>query len=135
MFAGSQLDWTVSYIKKIYFTTTDDKETASIWIERTLDTIASYPDWSLAKGYQNVAYILASYIQDNHYLGSANLGNDCSSSVVSMDGVKVWGTDNLHIVNSSIHANVPSVNTQAITMVGAKKAVERLLQLRFLLEP
>lgn len=124
---GISSNGTVGYIEKPYLTTTGDKEAASIWIEKMLKTISSYPGWSLAKGYNNVSYILSSYTQGNHYLGSANLGTNCSSSVVSVDDVKVWGTNNLYIVDSSIHADLPTGNTQAITMVVAEKAVEKII--------
>lgn len=124
---GFSSNGTVGYIKKPYLITTGDKEAASIWIGKMLDTIASYPGWSLAKRYVNVSYVLASYTEGNHYLGSANPGTDFSSSVVSVDDVKDWGTDNLYIVDYSIHADLPAGNTQAITMVIAEKAVEKII--------
>lgn len=44
-----------------------------------------------------------------------------------MDDVKAWGTGNLYVVDSSIHADLPTSNTQAITTIVAEKTVEKII--------
>ncbi|KAH1427505.1 hypothetical protein KXV97_001311, partial [Aspergillus fumigatus] len=39
----------------------------------------------------------------------------------------VYGTDNLYIVDASIHPDLPTGNTQAIVMIAAEAAVARIL--------
>ncbi|KAM0234935.1 hypothetical protein ACHAP5_009930 [Fusarium lateritium] len=63
----------------------------------------------------------------NHHLGSANMGakND-GQSVVGPD-TRVWGTKNLFVVDGSMHPEVPTGNTQAIIMVAAAHAADKIL--------
>lgn len=65
-----------------------------------------------------------------HHLGTARMGaaND-GGSVVDED-TKVWGTDNLFVVDGSFHPEVPTGNTQAPIMIAAKYAAKRILALR-----
>ncbi|RNJ52179.1 hypothetical protein D7B24_004212 [Verticillium nonalfalfae] len=51
---------------------------------------------------------------------------DDGSSVVDTDA-RVWGTDNLYVVDTSIHPKVPTGNTQAPVMVVAEHAVSKIL--------
>ncbi|KAF7863803.1 hypothetical protein EAF04_006768 [Stromatinia cepivora] len=69
------------------------------------------------------------YVTGNHFTGTAVMGetND-GSSVVDTD-TKVWGTDNLFVVDASIHPDVPTGNTQAIVMVAAEHAAQKILAL------
>ncbi|KAH8880830.1 hypothetical protein GQ53DRAFT_754789 [Thozetella sp. PMI_491] len=66
-----------------------------------------------------------------HYVGSARMGTNDGrlangNNVVDLD-TKVYGTDNLFVADASIHPDLPTGNTQAITMVVAEKAVEKIL--------
>ncbi|KAF3760896.1 hypothetical protein M406DRAFT_334518 [Cryphonectria parasitica EP155] len=124
---GISANGDVTYTQKPYLRDDGDKEGATMFIEEMLESMSSYEGWEMAEGYTNVSYILSSYSQGDHYLGTANIGTDARTSVVSAEDVKVWGMDNLHIVDSSIHADLPTGNTQAITMVVAEKAVEKII--------
>ncbi|PBP22038.1 cellobiose dehydrogenase [Diplocarpon rosae] len=68
-----------------------------------------------------------------HMVGSAKIGTDDGrqngSAVVDLD-TKVYGTDNLFVVDASMHADVPTGNSQAIIMIAAERAVEKILALR-----
>lgn len=68
----------------------------------------------------------------SHMVGSAKIGPDDGrtggTAVVDLDA-KVYGTDNLFIVDASIHADLPTGNTQAIVMVVAEYAVEKIIAL------
>lgn len=124
---GISADGSVAYTQMPYLQTAGDEEGATMFIEEFLSGMGSYEDWTLAEGYTNVSYILSTYTQGDHYVGTAVLGTDEKTSVVSAEDLHVWGTDNLHVVDSSIHADLPTGNTQAITMVVAEKAVEKIL--------
>lgn len=125
---GIKSDGTIGYTEMPYLRDAGDKEGATMFVEEMLESISSYDGWELANGYTNVSHILSSYSQGSHYVGTANIGTDPKTSVISSEDVKVWGTDNLYIVDSSIHADLPTGNTQAITMVVAEKAVEKIIE-------
>ncbi|KAI1073539.1 hypothetical protein F5B20DRAFT_566693 [Whalleya microplaca] len=70
-----------------------------------------------------------------HFVGSTRMGIDDGratagngTAVVDLD-TKVYGTDNLFVVDASMHPDLPTGNTQAIVMVAAERAVERILAL------
>lgn len=66
-----------------------------------------------------------------HFVGSCRMGEDDGReaggrAVVDL-GARVYGTDNLYIVDASIHPDLPSANTQAPVMVVAEKAAAVIL--------
>jgi cellobiose dehydrogenase (acceptor) len=67
-----------------------------------------------------------------HYVGTCKMGTDDGrkggSAVVDVN-TKVYGTDNLHVVDASIHPDLPTGNTQAITMVAAEQAAAKIAAL------
>lgn len=66
--------------------------------------------------------------EGDHYVGSARMGetND-GTSVVDASTLKVWGTDNIYVVDGSIHPDLPTGNSQAIIMVVAERAASMIL--------
>jgi cellobiose dehydrogenase (acceptor) len=68
-----------------------------------------------------------------HMVASAKMGTDDGRSngtaVVDLN-TKVYGTDNLFVVDASFHPDLPTGNTQAIVMVAAERAVERIITLQ-----
>ncbi|CAJ2511151.1 Uu.00g067760.m01.CDS01 [Anthostomella pinea] len=69
----------------------------------------------------------------DHFVGTAKMGPDDrrrgNGTAVVDDDTRVYGTDNLFVVDASIHPDLPTGNTQAIVMVAAERAVERILAL------
>ncbi|KAI1879797.1 hypothetical protein JX265_001418 [Neoarthrinium moseri] len=68
-----------------------------------------------------------------HFVGTTKMGVDDGrtgngSAVVDTD-TKVYGTDNLFVVDASMHPDLPTGNTQAIVMVAAERAVDKILAL------
>lgn len=124
---GISSDGTIGFTEMPYLRDAGDMEGATMFVEEMLESMSSYDGWELARGYTNATYILSSYSQGDHYVGTANVGTDPKTSVISSEDAKVWGTDNLYIVDSSIHADLPTGNSQAITMVVAEKAVEKII--------
>lgn len=68
-------------------------------------------------------------ISGDHWVGSAKMGLDDGRSngtaVVDLN-TKVYGTDNLFVVDASIHPDLPTGNTQAIIMITAEHAAEKI---------
>lgn len=76
------------------------------------------------------ASILAdTLISGDHWVGTTKMGTDDGrtngTSVVDTD-TKVYGTDNLFVVDASIHPDLPTGNTQAIIMIVAEHAAEKI---------
>ncbi|EKD19944.1 uncharacterized protein L3040_002377 [Drepanopeziza brunnea f. sp. 'multigermtubi'] len=67
------------------------------------------------------------YVTGSHFVGTAMMGetND-GSSVVDTCG-RVWGTDNIYVVDASIHPDLPTGNTQAMVMVVAEHIVAKII--------
>lgn len=98
-----------------------------------LDTLLGYarqPDSILTVAANATAEaIVAGASSGSHYLGTTQMGADNDGrSVVDVD-TKVWGTENLFVVDGSMHPEVPTGNTQAPIMVAAAYAAKRILAL------
>ena len=69
----------------------------------------------------------------NHWLGSCKLGTDDGrtggTAVVDVD-TKVYGTDNLFVVDASIFPGLTTSNPSAAIVVAAERAAERILALQ-----
>ena len=75
------------------------------------------------------ADLIKSFKTGSHYVGTAKMGTKGDAGVVVDTDTKVYGTDNLFVVDASIHPDLPTGNTQAIVMVAAEAAAERILAL------
>lgn len=68
----------------------------------------------------------------NHWIGTAKMGTDDGrvggTSVVDVN-TKVYGTDNLFVVDASIFPGMVSTNPSALIVVAAEKASEKILAL------
>ncbi|KAB8071781.1 hypothetical protein BDV29DRAFT_12615 [Aspergillus leporis] len=82
------------------------------------------PDFSSA------ADIIAKKTSGDHFVGTARMGTDDGrqggSSVVDTNA-KVYGTENLYVVDASIHPDLPTGNTQAIVMIAAEAAAAKII--------
>ncbi|TVY84745.1 Cellobiose dehydrogenase [Lachnellula suecica] len=70
----------------------------------------------------------------NHWLGTAKMGTDSGltsggTSVVDTN-TKVYGTDNIFVVDASIFPGMPSTNPSALIVAAAEKASEKILALK-----
>ncbi|KAF8856767.1 carbohydrate-binding module family 1 [Acephala macrosclerotiorum] len=71
--------------------------------------------------------------RSNHWLGTAKIGADDGrhlngTAVVDLNA-KVYGTDNIFVVDASIHPGMPSTNPSALIVVAAERASELILAL------
>ncbi|KAK2034947.1 GMC oxidoreductase [Colletotrichum zoysiae] len=73
--------------------------------------------------------IVAKAASGSHYLGTAQMGRENDGKSVVDTDTKVWGTENLFVVDGSMHPEVPTGNTQAPIMVAAAFAAKRILAL------
>jgi cellobiose dehydrogenase (acceptor) len=76
--------------------------------------------------------LTSALVSGDHYVGTAKIDTDdgrYGGEAVVGTNTKVYGTDNLFVVDASIHADLPTGNTQAIVMVVAEKAAQKNLAL------
>ncbi|KAK8070768.1 hypothetical protein PG997_010971 [Apiospora hydei] len=80
-----------------------------------------------------LADIKSTQATGSHWVRSARMGLDdgrkANGSAVVDTNTKVYGTDNLFVVDASMHADLPTGNTQAIVMVAAEHAADKILAL------
>lgn len=65
--------------------------------------------------------------EGDHYVGSCKMGETNDGNSVVDTNLKVWGTDNIYVVDGSVHPDLPTGNSQAIIMVVAEHAAKVIL--------
>lgn len=114
-----------------------DYDTMSSWVQWWLDltngtaAVASNNSMSYSDASATADSIIAGkLVSGDHWVGSARMGTDDGrtngTSVVDTD-TKVYGTDNLFVVDASIHPDLPTGNTQAIIMMVAEHAAQKIV--------
>ncbi|KAH7063095.1 hypothetical protein B0J12DRAFT_715707 [Macrophomina phaseolina] len=90
---------------------------------------AGYSVTSSTGGNVTASSLIAGLTTGSHFVGTAKMGTDSGlesgSSVVDTD-CKVYGTDNLFVVDASIHPDLPTGNTQAMVYVVAEHAAKKI---------
>ncbi|KAK7931161.1 hypothetical protein PG985_001873 [Apiospora marii] len=121
---------TTYFIKQPLFQTEGDKEAMSTFFQTLLDYSkepASVLEFSTNGLNATVEDLWAGgWDSARHFVGSAKLGVEDGTSVVDGD-TKVYGTDNLFVVDASVIPTLPTGNSMAIIMVVAEHAVEKIL--------
>lgn len=125
---------------KPWLQTDDDMAVYSDFIQSLLDMTASNSTSGLSNSSYALSYstsgatpssiISSSLVSGDHWVGSAKMGTDDGrvdngTSVVDIN-TKVYGTDNLFVVDASIHPDLPTGNTQAIIMIAAEQAAAKI---------
>lgn len=119
---------------KPWLTTAADKEAFSGFIQWWMDITAkgnSTVNATMALDASSTpeSILSTSLISGDHWVGTTKMGTDDGrtngTSVVDTD-TKVYGTDNLFVVDASIHPDLPTGNTQAIIMVVAEHAAKKI---------
>lgn len=118
-----------------------DRQTVVDWIQWWLDltngtaSIAANIASNSTLAYTDAtatpdSIIAAKLISGDHWVGTARMGTDDGrvngTAVVDLD-TKVYGTDNLFVVDASIHPDLPTGNTQSIVMIVAEHAAEKII--------
>ncbi|KAH6629088.1 choline dehydrogenase [Boeremia exigua] len=122
------------FITNPHMTSEEDTEAVTMMMDRLIKmTSAANSTLSIIAptGVTNVtaADLIKDYKTGSHYVGTAKVGTKGDAGVVVDTNTKVYGTDNLFVVDASFHADLPTGNTQAIVMVAAEAAAERILAL------
>ena len=131
---GIDADGATYFIKGPLMNTDGDKEAMNTFVETILE-YSRKPDsayiWPGRGGANATASDgLRNVYSGIHVVASAPIGMDDGRegghAVVDLD-TRVYGTDNLFVVDASINPGVPTGNTMAITMLVAEKAAEKIL--------
>ncbi|RGP74571.1 cellobiose dehydrogenase [Fusarium sporotrichioides] len=110
-----------------YLNDAADKEAVKSFMQKLID-MTSKPNSTISIASNATAEsLMAEYISGSHFVGSAIMGTENDGSSVVDTDTKVWGTDNLYVVDASVHPDLPTGNTQAIVMVVAEHAASKIL--------
>ncbi|KAL4891032.1 hypothetical protein BDV59DRAFT_73176 [Aspergillus ambiguus] len=117
--------------KSPYLQTPADREAARDFVDQMVRDITAPGTGFELQTYTNTSAILNSLTSGIHYTGTTKMGTDDGrlggTSVVDTD-TKVYGMDNLFIVDGGIHPDLPTGNIQATIMVVAEAAVKKILE-------
>ncbi|CAE6527552.1 unnamed protein product [Rhizoctonia solani] len=130
---GMNNDTSVSLITNPWLKTAGDKDAL---VAAAKDIIASYKNVSdLVLTYPNLSsttiedHVSKTVTGSNHWTGSTRIGTDSSTSVVDSN-LKVWGTDNLFVLDAGVIPGMPAGNPTGTILTMAEMASEKLLKLK-----
>ncbi|KAL4731637.1 hypothetical protein ACLX1H_000614 [Fusarium chlamydosporum] len=104
-----------------------DKDAVKTFMKKIIDmTSKSNSTLSMASN-TTAESLMAEYVSGSHFVGTAIMGTENDGSSVVDTNTKVWGTENLYVVDGSMHVDLPTGNTQAIIMVAAEHAASKIL--------
>lgn len=137
---GITADGATELTKEPWLQTDEDKEAITAFMDRILK-MTSAPNSTLTflsagtttaptSGNLTGADLIKQHVTGSHWVGTAKMGTKGDAGVVVDTDAKVYGTDNLFVVDASIHADLPTGNTQAAVMVVAEHAVAKILALK-----
>ncbi|PVH95650.1 cellobiose dehydrogenase [Periconia macrospinosa] len=131
---GITADGATELTSEPWMQTDEDKEAITAFMDRLLKMTrapgSGLSIQSSASGNVTGADLIKDHVTGSHWVGTAKMGKKGDAGVVVDTDTKVYGTDNLFVVDASIHPDLPTGNTQAIVMVAAEKAVERIMALK-----
>ncbi|KAJ9156097.1 Carbohydrate-binding module family 1 protein [Pleurostoma richardsiae] len=119
-----------------------DKEAIIKGIENLQATLSNIPNLTWvnpppgvsAADYVNKLVVTANGRRSNHWMGTAKLGTDDGriggTAVVDLNA-KVYGTDNIFVVDASIFPGQPTGNPSAMIVIASEQAAQRILALPF----
>ncbi|KAK7516236.1 GMC oxidoreductase [Phyllosticta citriasiana] len=128
---GMSSDGSTTFITKPWLTTEADKAAITTFLTEFIAYInksGSFKIDSTTGGNVTAADLISNYVTGDHFVGTAKMGTDDGrenngTAVVDTD-CKVYGTDNLYVVDASIHPDLPTGNSQAIVAVIAEHAAK-----------
>ncbi|KAJ5183155.1 hypothetical protein N7492_000771 [Penicillium capsulatum] len=116
--------------KSPYMQTADDRTAARAFVQQLVHDIQQPSSGLALQKYTNVSAIIGSQSPGMHYTTTAKMGTDDgreNGTAVVDTNTKVYGMDNLYVVDGSIHPDLPTGNIQATIMVIAEAAAARVL--------
>ena len=120
---------TTEYIKSPLLNTQEDKDAAAEFIDSILNAAKNSTVLSPSDATLTGTKAIETFVSGSHFVGTAMMGASDDGNAVVDTNTKVFKTDNLFVVDASIHPDLPTGNTQAIVMVVAEKAAEKILAL------
>jgi cellobiose dehydrogenase (acceptor) len=122
------------FSKEPWTNTDTDREAWTIAIDELLNMARKPGSRLVYSGGRDVtaASILSTPVQQGiHVAGGAKMGADDGrqggTAVVDLNN-KVYGTDNLFVVDASFHPDLSTGNNQAFVMVAAEHAIQKIIQ-------
>ncbi|KAJ5680685.1 hypothetical protein N7536_011824 [Penicillium majusculum] len=116
--------------KSPYLQTAADRKAARTFVQKMVKDITAPSTGFKLETNTNVSAIIKAQTPGTHYTSTAKMGTDDGrkngTSVVDTN-TKVYGVDNLFIVDASIHPDLPTGNIQAAVMVVAEAAAAKIL--------
>ncbi|PYH89493.1 cellobiose dehydrogenase, partial [Aspergillus ellipticus CBS 707.79] len=111
--------------------TAADKAAVTEFIEGLLADFKNSTGGFSVSGGSSASDIIAAKTSGDHYVGTAKMGTDDGrvsngTSVVDLNA-KVYGTENLYVVDASIHPDLPTGNTQVIVQIAAEAAIAKII--------
>ncbi|CAI4215006.1 unnamed protein product [Parascedosporium putredinis] len=119
---------------------TNDLEALAKGLDNIRNSLADVPDLTFLSPADNITtdqyledYVVNVGRRSNHWMGTAKMGTDDGreedgTAVVDAD-TKVYGVDNLFIVDASIFPGMVTGNPSAMIVIVAERAAERILAL------
>ncbi|OGM47316.1 cellobiose dehydrogenase [Aspergillus bombycis] len=107
-----------------------DKEAVTQFLQGLLNDMTNSTAGFTVPDFSSAADIIAKKTSGDHFVGTTKMGTDDGrtggTSVVDTNA-KVYGTENLYVVDASIHPDLPTGNTQAIVMIAAEAAAAKII--------
>ncbi|KAE8386660.1 hypothetical protein BDV23DRAFT_187064 [Aspergillus alliaceus] len=107
-----------------------DKDAVTRFLQGLLDDMKNSTAGFTIPDISTASDIIAKKTSGDHFVGTTKMGTDDGrtggSSVVDTNS-KVYGTENLYVVDASIHPDLPTGNTQAIVMIAAEAAAAKII--------
>ncbi|TVY38146.1 Cellobiose dehydrogenase [Lachnellula subtilissima] len=125
---GITSDGATEFTTNPWMNTDADKSAVITLIDSLLDA-AKNSSSLIPSSTMSGASLVSNYITGDHFVGTAIMGASNDGTAVVDTDTKVFGTDNLFVVDASIHPDLPTGNTQAIIMVVAEHASSKILAL------
>ncbi|KAJ5665380.1 FAD/NAD(P)-binding domain-containing protein [Penicillium maclennaniae] len=127
---GLDVNQNTVFERSPYMQTADGRRAARSFIQQLVNNIQGPATGFKLKTNLNTTAILASQSPGMHYTGTAKMGTDNGlkngTSVVDVN-TKVYGMDNLYVIDGSIHPDLPTGNIQATITIIAEAAAARIL--------
>ncbi|KAK1974153.1 GMC oxidoreductase [Colletotrichum cereale] len=124
---GISADGSTKLTTEPYLTTSGDKEAITSFMSQLIQYASKSNSTLTLAGNVTAESLISEYVTGSHFVGSAIMGTKNDGQSVVDTRTKVWGTDNLFVVDASIHPDLPTGNTQAIVMVAAEHAAAQIL--------
>ncbi|KAI8155319.1 Cellobiose dehydrogenase [Colletotrichum sp. SAR 10_70] len=124
---GISADGSTKFTTEPYLTTDADKDAITSFMQQLIDYASKSNSTLTISGNATAASLISEHTTGSHYVGTAVMGAENDGNSVVDTNTKVWGTDNLYVVDASIHPDLPTGNTQAIVMVAAEHAAAQIL--------